>query len=172
MKMNKTILRPMAMIPGLIALLIVVPAMLWSADSSAPCDNGPKTEIFIQAGHTGPVNTVEWSPDGRFILSGSSDGGIKLWDAQSGRLIRTFVEGEDVRYVHFLPGGKSFFSVNEKGGVGVWDIAGGRPVRGFSLSREKEPAIIDPVSFDGSVVRETGSMIAGSFSRFPLTAPL
>lgn len=153
MRTNKTALQTWVMMVGLIALLIVVPAMLWAADPSAPCDNGPKTEIFIQTGHAGSVNTVEWSPDGRFILSGSSDGGIKLWDAPSGRLIRTFVEGEDVRYVQFLPGGKTFFSVNEKGGVGVWNIAGGRPVRGFSLSREKEPALIDPVSFDGSVVR-------------------
>ena len=109
MKMNKTVLRSLAIIPGLIALLIVVPAMLWAADPSAPRDNGPKTEIFIQTGHAGSVNAVEWSPNGRFILSGSSDGGIKLWDAQSGRLIRTFVEGEDVRYVQFLPAARPSF---------------------------------------------------------------
>lgn len=153
MKTNKTALQTWVMMVGLIALLIVMPVGLWSADPSAPRDDGPKTEIFIQVGHSGSVNTVEWSPDGKFILSGSGDGSIKLWDAEGGRLIRTFPEGEDVRYVHFLPGGKSFFSVNEKGAVGIWDIAGGRQVRGFSLSRDKAPAIIDPVSSDGSVVR-------------------
>jgi WD40 repeat protein len=137
-----------------LAFLILFPVISSVGESSElPCFDGKKTEIFIPAGHSGSVNAVEWSPDGRFILSGSSDGGIKLWDAQSGRLIRTFSESAGVLYVHFLPGGKSFFSVNEKGGVGIWDVARGGRVRDFALSREKEPAIIDPVSFDGSVVR-------------------
>ncbi len=137
-----------------LAFLILFPVFSSAGESSdLPCFDGKKAEIFIQTGHSGSVNAVEWSPDGKFILSGSSDGGIKLWDAQSGRLIRTFSEGVGVLYVHFLPGGKSFFSVNEKGGVGIWDVAHGGRVRDFALSRETEPAIIDPVSFDGSVVR-------------------
>ena len=132
----------------LIPLLSVIPMLVF-----ADAGGAQKPEIFVQIGHTGSINAIEWSPDGRLILSGSSDDTIKLWDAQSGRLIRTFTDGEDVLYVHFLPGGKSFFSINEKGGVGIWDIAGDGRIRGFYISGEKEPAIIDPVSFDGSVVR-------------------
>jgi len=109
MKMNKTVLRSLAIIPGLIALLIVVPAMLWAADPSAPCDNGPKTEIFIQTGHAGSVNTVEWSPDGRFILSGSSDGGIKLWDAPSGRLIEHLWRAKTSATFNFCPAARPSF---------------------------------------------------------------
>lgn len=137
-----------------LSLWILFPVVVSAGDSPpSPCGTEKKAEIFIPAGHSGSVNAVEWSPDGRFILSGSSDGSVKLWDAQSGRLIRTFPDGEGILYVHFLPGGKSFFSVNEKGGVGIWNIDGGARTGGFSLSGEKEPMIIDPVSFDGSVVR-------------------
>jgi|GEM_PF-218670 len=153
MKTNKTHLRPWTIVLSWLAALVVMPVGLWAANPAASCDERPKTEIFIQTGHSGSVNAVEWSPDGRYILSGSGDGSIKLWDAQSGRLIRTFSEGAGVLYVHFLPGGKSFFCVNEKGGVGIWDVAGGGRVRQFALSGEKEPTIIDPVSSDGSVVR-------------------
>lgn len=35
------------------------------------------------AGHTKSVFDADWSPDGRFIVTGGSDGQIKLWDAQS-----------------------------------------------------------------------------------------
>ena len=133
---------------GLIPLLSVIPMLVFADGGGAQ-----KPEIFVQTGHTNAITAVEWSPDGRFILSGSSDDSIKLWDAQSGRLIRTFMDGEDVLYVHFLPGGKSFFSVNEKGGVRIRDIAEGGRAGEFSISGDKEPAIIDPISFDGSVVR-------------------
>src|SRR5690348_11846862 len=66
----------------------------------------PKIEIVPVVGHSSPVQSVAFSPDGTRVLSGSgpgplSSGGlqvmfgggdqtIKLWDAATGALIRTF----------------------------------------------------------------------------------
>lgn len=36
-------------------------------------------------GHSQPVYGVSWSPDGRFLLSGGGDGGVRLWDMARGR---------------------------------------------------------------------------------------
>jgi WD40 repeat protein len=40
-------------------------------------------------GHTHGVWAVAVSPDGRFIVSGSSDGTVKVWELESGRLLRS-----------------------------------------------------------------------------------
>ncbi|MDC0347271.1 WD40 repeat domain-containing protein, partial [Planctomycetota bacterium] len=32
------------------------------------------------SGHTGSVTSVNWSPDGRFLVSGSIDNTIKIWN--------------------------------------------------------------------------------------------
>ncbi len=35
--------------------------------------------------HTGFVNTVAWSPDGKYIASGSADGTVRMWDVATGK---------------------------------------------------------------------------------------
>ena len=50
------------------------------------------------AGHSGNVDSVAFSPDGRTALSGSDDSTLKLWDVPTGRLrysaVSTTPEGE------------------------------------------------------------------------------
>ena len=59
-------------------------------------------------GHIEFVNSVAFSPDGRRIVSGSYDTTIKVWDAETGREIRT-LEGHfaGVNSVAFSPDGAS-----------------------------------------------------------------
>ena len=73
-----------------------------------------KPEIFVQLGHTSSINAVEFSPDGRFVLSGSGDDSIKLWEADNGRLIRTFKDREDVKLCCFFVGRFIFFRQRQR----------------------------------------------------------
>ena len=45
----------------------------------------PHHEIITFQGHTDDITSVDFSPDGKFVLSGSDDNTIKLWDITSGK---------------------------------------------------------------------------------------
>src|SRR5258708_22048904 len=64
-------------------------------------------ELYNQrtfSGHTDWVLSVAFSPDGKHILTGSFDHTARLWDVDSGQLVRTFSGHTDwVLSVAFSP---------------------------------------------------------------------
>jgi WD40 repeat protein len=44
-------------------------------------------KVNVVVGHTNNVNAVAYSPDGSRIVSGSYDNTLKIWDANSGKLL-------------------------------------------------------------------------------------
>ncbi len=53
-------------------------------------------EITYLEGHTEPVYAVAYSPDGRYLLSGSFDKTVKLWDRQSRAAVATLADHTDL----------------------------------------------------------------------------
>jgi len=78
------------------------------------------------------VNSVAFSSDGRQIVSGSDDKTIKLWDASTGSLIRTF-SGHTyfVTSVAFSPDGRQIVSGSNEGTIKLWDASTGSLIRTF-----------------------------------------
>ncbi|PKN70100.1 MAG: hypothetical protein CVU54_06825 [Deltaproteobacteria bacterium HGW-Deltaproteobacteria-12] len=150
---STNLLRSLAVGVGLIAVLYILPVTGFAADHLVSVDGREKPETFVQIGHTSSINTIDLSPDGKWLLSGSDDDTIKLWDAESGRLVRTFKDSENVEFAAFLPGGRTFFSFNWKGNICIWDIRTGGKIREFALSALSGVANDDAVSYDGKVMR-------------------
>ena len=48
-------------------------------------------QVHTLIGHTGEVNTVAFSPDGNRVASGSRDALVKIWNAETGVLVSSFV---------------------------------------------------------------------------------
>ena len=63
---------------------------LWDIDTHAP--------IAVLTGHTQPIASLDFSPDGRTLASGTGDrwlnlpGEVKLWDVRTGNLLATLPE--------------------------------------------------------------------------------
>ena len=92
--------------------------------SSSPAQ--PRFEILkYLEGHTNLVNSVSWSPDGKYLASGSSDKTVKIWDANSGVCIRTLVSFCGVHSVSWSPDGKYLASGLENGRFEIWDANSG-----------------------------------------------
>jgi len=47
-------------------------------------------KLYIQLGHSDSVVSIDVSPDGKYMVSGSLDKTIRLWDVESGEELKTF----------------------------------------------------------------------------------
>ena len=50
-------------------------------------------QVRTLTGHSGTVHSVAFSPDGTRVVSGSADMLVKIWDAETGAEVRSFVGG-------------------------------------------------------------------------------
>jgi WD40 repeat protein len=93
-------------------------AMLFQAEIAkfCICEKGkveywPAIQQVVDAGNS-YVNCVAYSPDGKKIVSGSSDNKIRVWDAETGILVSGPFEGhtDTVWSVAYSPDGKKIVS--------------------------------------------------------------
>ena len=84
-------------------------------------------DTFPKGAHTGFVESVAFSPDGKTLASGSEDQTIKLWDVATGGNIAT-LKGHtgSVEAVAFSPDGKTLASGSSDQTVKLWDVASGK----------------------------------------------
>ncbi len=88
--------------------------------------------VRIWERHSNSINSIAFSPDGRRLLSGSGDNTVKLWEAETGALLKTF-EGRSggVASAMFSPDGKWVLSGGEQGVLKLWDVETGQPLKTF-----------------------------------------
>src|SRR5438874_710378 len=44
----------------------------------------------VLRGHLAPITALAWTPDGRYLISGSGDATVRIWDRASGIEVRRF----------------------------------------------------------------------------------
>lgn len=75
-------------------------------------------------GHTNWVNTVAWSPDGQYILSGSFDGEVILWRPNGELVKRWRADPQKIHAIAFAPGKDLVATAGTDSTVYVWDYDG------------------------------------------------
>jgi len=84
--------------------------------------------VMTLSGHQGPVNSIEYTSDGLFMCSGSSDGTVRVWDMRtSHEAIAPLHSGNGpVLSVAFSHDGKKLACGTETGAVCIWSLRAGQ----------------------------------------------
>jgi WD40 repeat protein len=81
-------------------------------------------ELTTFAGHTGDLNDLGFSPDGKWLASASMDNTIRIWDItqqKSGFVLRGHTDW--VTDIDFSPDGMYLASASKDGNIRIWDTA-------------------------------------------------
>ena len=81
-------------------------------------------ELKTLNGHTGFVQSVAFSRDDAYIVSGSNDRSVRVWDASKGEELKTLYGHTDyVQSVAFSSDGTRIVSGSDDRSVRVWHLA-------------------------------------------------
>lgn len=95
-------------------------------------------------------NALALSPDGAQVIVGTGHT-MKLWDAVSGRLLRTFVgHSGPVNAAAFSPDGARLLSGSDDNTIKVWDVSSGRELR---LPEMRHGGVVWAVAFSPDSAR-------------------
>ena len=99
-------------------------------------------------GHEESVKAVAVSPNGKIVASGSKNGEIKLWELDTGKLIRTIsAHKQSVKSIAISPDGKTLVSGSKSGKVKLWEIETGELIR--TISAHNQPVNSIAISPNG-----------------------
>ena len=84
----------------------------------------PWRERKLLSGHKDSVNAVAFSPDGKLVLTGSSDKTARLWEAAGGKPVATLSGLTSVvNAVAFSPDGKLVLTGSADKTARLWETA-------------------------------------------------
>ncbi len=109
---------------------------------------------FSPAG--GSVYSTTFSPDGQYIASGHLDNTLKVWNASTGELMKTYEHDNWVYSVAYSPDGKQIVSGSAAGTIRVWDISGDSIITSIDAGSITQGAKAIAVSPNGELIASGG----------------
>lgn len=97
--------------------------------------------LRVMTGHTAGLWGVDWSPDDSALVTGSKDGTVRVWDAETGTCLHVFQHGQEhrgadpgwVRSVAWSPNGDLIASVATDETLRMWSFREKREIQVIPL---------------------------------------
>jgi WD40 repeat protein len=81
-----------------------------------------RPDRILRSGHSGEISAISFSPDGRWLATGSEDKSIRIWDLSTGRTLRILTGHTDLIWsLAFSPDAKRLASASQDGTLRLWD---------------------------------------------------
>lgn len=110
------------------------------------------TKVLSIKGHSKRVLSVDYSPDGETIISGSEDEAIKFWNIHNGKEVNTINTGSKVRGIKYSPDGITIASRSTypNYNIKLWDASTGAAIK--TLESRIDPIVTLAYSADGKTI--------------------
>ncbi|KAL7418017.1 WD40-repeat-containing domain protein [Mrakia frigida] len=89
-------------------------------DIQSTTNNNP---IATFEGHTANITSLAFHCEGKWIVTGSEDGSLKIWDTRTSHIQRNYDHRSPVNDVVIHPNQGELVSCDQDGSVKVWDLA-------------------------------------------------
>ena len=91
----------------------------------------------------GNNNSVDFSPDGKYLATGGRNGNAIIWKLSSGEEIWRTALGNQVNAVAFSPDGQ-YLSTGDTRNVTLWEVSSGTPVWRMALGKQVNAVAFSP----------------------------
>ncbi len=130
-------------------------------------------ELIVLAGHTAPVESAVFSPDGTQLATSGRDGQVILWECESGMVRRVWQHEHGASWLAFSPNGQTLATTGH--GIDLWNVDSGRwegrfPVPAAAVQFSPDGAALTAVEWDQIVCLDSSS--GHRLREIPLVEPL
>lgn len=138
--------------------------LTWSPESLKPIEfkklvegTAPPALQFREfVGHADAIQSVGFSSDGQLLVSAGQDNSIRVWDVDSGKMVKTFRgHGGRIQTATFLGDGKRILSASHDRSIREWSLDGNQEIRtiqGQVLSGHSDAVLAAAYSKDQSQI--------------------
>jgi WD40 repeat protein len=106
-----------------------------------------RMELPVRIVNSGTIETAFFSPDGTMVISTSYDNSSIIWNAQTGKRIRTLSGHSDlVNFAAFSPNGRVVVTASNDQTAKIWDVKTGSEIKSLEHSSSVLNASFDSES--------------------------